>query len=108
MTAKARGARRNRIEYLLGYGQLGRFEGGGESFERFALIGGGFPLDWSAAVAAHGVDEVLTADCGGRSFHGIAMVHEDGDQRLLDCRHWRTVADGVLAEAVKRGAAEFH
>ena len=36
------------------------------------------------------------------------MIHVDRHERLFDGGHGRAVADGVLAQAVERGAAHLH
>ncbi len=36
------------------------------------------------------------------------MIHEDGHEGFFDRGHGRAVADGVFAQAIERGAANFH
>ena len=101
-----RGGIRSRI--CLGMVSSRRLQGGGEGVERLALIGGGFPFDGRAAIAAHAVDVIDAGHHGGGRFHRIAVIHVDGHQRLLDGGHGSAGADGVLAQAVERGAANLH
>ncbi len=108
MTSEPGRAWRNRVQHLFGHGEFGGFQGRGQRLQRLPLIGGGLPLYRRAAVAAHGVNEVLAADHGRGGFHGVAVIHEDRHQRLFDGRHGRAVADGMLAQAAERGAAQLH
>src|SRR5437899_7264243 len=54
--------RGDRVEHLFGYGEFRGLQRGGEGVERLALVGGGLPFHWRAAVAANAVDVILPAD----------------------------------------------
>ena len=45
---------------------------------------------------------------GRRTFHGVAVIHEDGDERLLDRCHGHSCANRPLANPAQRGSAHRH
>ena len=88
--------------------ELRRLERRRQRIERLPLIRGRFPLRRRAPVAAHRVDEVLSADHGRRAFDRVAVIHEDRHERLFDRRHRRARADRLLADAAERRAPHLH
>ncbi len=88
--------------------ELGGAERRRESAERRALLVGRCGPHGLAPVAADGVDVVQPAEYGGRGLDLVAVVQVEGDEDLLEGGHRRAPLDGVLAEAVQRGAANLH
>src|SRR5436190_1134506 len=82
VAAESGWTRRYCVEHLLGYGELGWLERGGQRIERLALIGGRLPLHGRTLIAAHRVDVILARDHRRGGLDGIAMIHVDGHQRL--------------------------
>ena len=96
MAAESRWPRRDRVQNLFGYGQLRRLQRSGQGIERFMLIRPCLPFHRCAPIASHGIDVIDPGHHRRGRFDGVAVIHKDWHQRLLDGRHGGAFADGVF------------
>ena len=100
--------RRQQVQNTLRNRQLRRLERGAQRVDRPPLHFAAYPFHRRPGVAAHCIDEVLSADGRRGALDGVAVIHVNRHQRLFDHHRRHAGADGVGADAVQRGTAHFH